>query len=462
MSTYALDFIIESCQGRKLGQADPIIKEIIIDSRQEISTNTLFIAIEGNKFDGHDFVAEVLDKGASVAIVSSLDKLDITKFQDKVLILVKDTLLALQQIAKAYRQEFNIPLVAITGSVGKTTTKELLYQCLKTTYETLYTKGNYNNDIGLPLTLLRIEEKHDLAVVELAMRGLGEISRLVNIARPTCAIITNAELVHLENLGNIDNIIKAKCEVLETLTAQDFALVNGDNQPLLERANTYPCRIYTFGYNDDCDFKLVDTTSDKSGMFITMQILKKTVELKFPIPAPRLALNVVAAIGAAYILGVPLQESTTQIGAYQPTGNRLQITYLPEGGILINDTYNANPLSMQAALETAAELKGNNRLVAVLGDMFELGPYEEKGHLEVGGYVVASHVDKLITIGDRAKLIAEGAIAKGMEESNIYPFSNKSESLSYIRHNLKKTDVVLFKASRGLELEKLINEWLNL
>ncbi len=461
MSAYALDFIIKSCQGRKLGQASPIIKQIIIDSRQEINTNTLFIALEGDRFDGHDFVAEVLSNGASVAIVSSLDKLKTAELKDKVLILVEDTLQALQQIAKAYRQEFKIPLVAITGSVGKTTTKELLHHCLKTTYKTLSTKGNYNNDIGLPLTLLGIEEQHDLAVVEVAMRGLGEISRLVNIARPTCAIITNAELVHLEHLGNIDNVIKAKCEVLETLSAQDFALVNGDNLPLLKRANTYPCRIYTFGYNDDCDFKLVEISSDKTGLFITVQILQEKAKLKFPISAPKLALNIVAAIGAAYILGVPLQESISQIGSYVPTENRLQITYLPEGGILINDTYNANPLSMQAALETASNLKGNNRLVAVLGDMFELGSYEEKGHLEVGGYVVANHVDKLITIGNRAEFIAKGAIAEGMDESNIYHFPNKSESLSYLRHNLKKTDVVLFKASRGLELENLINDWLN-
>lgn len=460
MLELTLDFIIKSCNGEKIGNYNPIVKQIITDSRQDVDDNTLFIALKGENHDGHKFVKEVLEKGASVAIVSNIEDIDIKELNGKVLILVDDTLLALQKIAKSYRSLFNLPLVAITGSVGKTTTKEILYRCLNSSYDTLYTKGNYNNDIGLPLTILNLEKNHEVGVVEVAMRGLGEISRLVDIARPTCAIITNVELVHLESLGSLENIVKAKCEVLETLGSEDFALINGDNDLLLEMTSRYPVRKYTFGYKDNCDCKVINISSNDKGMQIFMQIFAEKISLNFPIPAPKLALNVVAGVSMAYMLGVPIPEIIKQIETYEPADNRLKINYLPTGGIIINDTYNANPVSMQAAIETSRLLKGNNRFVAVLGDMLELGEYEEEGHREVGRYVATNQVDILITVGSRAKYIAEGAIAAGMDQTRIYHFFDKTECLTFLHHNLNYTDIILFKASRGLELETLIEGWL--
>ncbi|NLB89532.1 MAG: UDP-N-acetylmuramoyl-tripeptide--D-alanyl-D-alanine ligase, partial [Syntrophomonadaceae bacterium] len=238
MKELTLDFIVHSCQGEKLGTSNPIINKIATDSRQEMNSHTLFIALKGENHDGHKFIQDAFNKGACAAIVSDKNTLDIDKLENKSIIVVDDTLSALQRIAKSYRQQFAIPIVAITGSVGKTTTKEILSSLLNGTFNTLYTEGNFNNDIGLPLTIFRMEEYHEAAVVEVAMRARGEISRLVDIARPSCAIITNVEPVHLETLGSIENIAKAKCEVLETLTNEDFAIINGDNDLLIEIANT--------------------------------------------------------------------------------------------------------------------------------------------------------------------------------------------------------------------------------
>lgn len=461
MIELTLDFIIHSCQGEKVGRDNPIIKKIITDSRLEMDNNTLFIALKGENHDGHKFVQEALNKGASVAIIADKNAIDINKLGDKVVIVVDDTLLALQKIAQNYRRQFNIPIVAITGSVGKTTTKEILACLLEGSFNTLYTQGNYNNDIGLPLTILRMEKHHEAAVVEVAMRGKGEISRLVDIARPSCAIITNVEPVHLETLGSLENVAKAKCEVLETLTSEEFALINGDNELLVKTANTYPCRKYTFGHNQECDCRIIQVFNDTKGITIEARIFEESVNLFFPIPAPKLALNVLAAAGTAYLLGVPLQDITNRLEIYKPAGSRLKITPLPEGGVVIDDTYNANPVSMQAALETAHKLKDNRRLVAVLGDMYELGAYEKEGHLNVGKSAFMNRVDLLLTVGSLAYYIAQGAVDAGMKKTDIYHFKDKAECLYYLQHNLKRTDVVLFKASRGMELETLISSWLN-
>ncbi len=460
MKELTLDYIMASCQGKKIGEGYPFIGQITTDSRQEMSDKTLFVALQGENHDGHKFVQEALNKGAAAAIVSDTSRLNLNDYKDKALIVVDDTLIALQKIARKYRQDFNIPVVAITGSVGKTTTKEILSRCLSSSFNTLYTEGNYNNDIGLPLTIMRLEEYHEAAVVEMAMRGRGEISRLVDIAQPTCAIITNVEMVHLETLGSLGNIAKAKCEVLEKLSAGDFAFINGDNKLLLQTAANYSCHKYTFGYNQECDCKILEVRTDKNHMTITADFFQEPAVITFPIPAPKLAINVVAAAGTALILGVPMANIISNLASYKPTGNRLNITKLPEGGIVINDTYNANPVSMQAALETSQKLKDDKKLVAVLGDMFELGEYEIDGHLKVGKLAFDNKVDILIAVGARAEYIAQGAIQAGMNQAKVLHFPDKAESLAYLQHNLNKTEVILFKASRGMQLETLIKGWL--
>ncbi|MEN6350659.1 MAG: UDP-N-acetylmuramoyl-tripeptide--D-alanyl-D-alanine ligase [Syntrophomonas sp.] len=453
-----LNFICNSVGGiRKNADTNLTVTAVETDSRR-IKPGMLFFALRGENFDGHSFLKEVFDRGASAAVVSKSyeNKIDLTAGMP--LIFADDTLQALQDLARAYRKRFAIPVVAVTGSVGKTTSKDLLAMCLQPRYKTLKTEGNYNNDIGLPLSVLRLQENHQAAVFELAMRAPGEIGRLARIAIPTCALITNAEAVHLETLGSVENVAMAKTEVMAGLGKDSFALLNGDNKELLDAARLYTCKKYSFGYNRNCDFQIKSVSVKNRGIEIDVRLLDQCEKIWLPLPSAKMASNVVSAAAVALLLGVDIDEIKDTLLGFKPGNNRLNIIYLPAGGIIINDTYNANPLSMAAALETGRELTGKNRLVAVLGDMFELGAYEVDGHLEVGQKAVESGVNVLVAIGERAKLIAQGAREAGMKDEYISSFSTKADGLEFLFHNIEQKDTILFKASRGMQLETMVTE----
>ena len=432
------------------------ISGIATDSRQ-VGRGDIFFALAGEKFDGHDYVEQAFVQGATAVVVSHLDIHKLYGDQEG-LILVADTTQALQDLAAAWRKKFNLPLIAVTGSVGKTTTRDILSAVLSTRWPTLTTLANYNNEIGLPLTLLRLGSEHQGAVVELAMRGPGEIRRLAQITQPTAAVITNVERVHLETLGSLENIARAKCEILESI--RDFAVINGDDPCLAKAAADYTCPRYTFGYNESCDFRLLEVGLRNQKLNFRARLQQTEADFEFAIPSRQLAGNVLAAIAVAYLYGFGVDEIRQGLSQYQPTGNRLNITDLEQGGILINDTYNANPVSMIAALEVGREIAGENRFVAVLGDMYELGDYEEKGHREVGAKAAQLGVDLLVTIGEKGRLISEEANKCGLSLESIYHFPVKEEGILFIRRQISKRDTILFKASRGMQLETLIDDWL--
>ncbi|HOB12160.1 MAG TPA: UDP-N-acetylmuramoyl-tripeptide--D-alanyl-D-alanine ligase [Syntrophomonadaceae bacterium] len=438
------------------GYEQMIITGVSTDSRQ-VKKGEVFFALPGENYDGHNFVAEAFEKGANAAVVSTVD----CYLPDEVkqgLVLVNDTVQALQDLAAAWRLNYKLPLIAITGSVGKTTTRDLLSSILSTRWTTLTTPGNFNNDIGLPLTLLRLESEHQAAVVEMAMRGPGEILRLARITQPTAAIITNVEPVHLETLGSLENIARAKCEILASI--QDFAVINGDNPLLKKEAANYSCPRYTFGYNVDCDFRIMQVKLSRRKLGVAVQLLKEPAYFEFAIPSSKLAYNIIAAAAIAYLYGLNVDQIQQGLQDYRPTGNRLNISPLKGGGILINDTYNANPVSMAAALETGRELAGSSRFVAVLGDMYELGDYETEGHLTVGAKAAQVSVDLLVTIGEKGRLIAREAQKQGLPPEQVYHFPVKEDSIDFLRNRVSKQDTVLFKASRGMQLETLVNDWL--
>ncbi len=455
-----LDYISKGIDGKILkGDKKSFIYGVETDSRQ-IRPGTLFFAIKGEQYDGHDFVLEAFKKGASAAVIS--ESIDFASYpmENKAIIKVDDTLQALQDFARNYRQQFNIPVVAVTGSVGKTTTKDIITRCLSSRFDTLKTEGNFNNDIGLPLTILQLERDYQAAVFELAMRARGEIERLTKIARPTCAVITNVEPVHLETLETIENIALSKCEVLSELDSDNFAVINGDNELLVNTARVYPCKLFTFGHNKTCDFQIEKVLVENKGIQVDVRLIDKHDKFYFPIPSVKLATNVTAALAVAYLLGVDLEETKTSLAKYTPSSNRLNVIYMPEGGVVINDTYNANPVSMAAALETGKELKGKGKWIAVLGDMFELGDYEIPGHMEVGRKAVETGVNILIAVGDRAKYIARGALEAGMLPEQVHYFTSKEKSLEFLSSIYDTKDTVLFKASRGMQLETLVDELL--
>ena len=453
----SLGYVKEVTGGELVRGAEQMaITGIATDSRQ-VGSGEIFFALAGDKFDGHDYVEQTFAQGAAAAVVSRLDRNKMYGDQEG-LILVTDTIQALQDLAGAWRKKFDLPLIAITGSVGKTTTRDILSAILSTRWPTLTTQANYNNEIGLPLTLLRLGSEHQAAVVELAMRGSGEIRRLTQITQPTAAIITNVEQVHLETLGSLENIAQAKCEILESI--RDFAVINGDDPCLAEAAADYTCPRYTFGYNESCDFRLLKVGLRNQKLNIRARLKQAEADFEFAIPARQLAGNVLAAIAVAYLYGFRVEEINRGLSQYRPTGNRLNITDLDQGGILINDTYNANPVSMVAALEVGREIAEGNRFVAILGDMYELGDYEEKGHRKVGAKAAQLGVDLLVTIGEKGRLISEEARKCGLSLGSIYHFPVKEDSVLFIRSQISKRDTVLFKASRGMQLETLIDDWL--
>ncbi|MDD2372929.1 MAG: UDP-N-acetylmuramoyl-tripeptide--D-alanyl-D-alanine ligase [Syntrophomonadaceae bacterium] len=454
----SLDFVCRSINGRIIeGNDSHIITGVTTDSRK-VEAGMLFIALLGEKCDGHDFVRAALAKGARAAVVSRVTDATFWSGEDKTLILVDDTLQALQALAASYRRCFDIPVIAVTGSVGKTTIKDLVALYLSSTWKTLKTQGNYNNDIGLPLTLLQLDESYQVAVVEMGMGALGEIQRLAAIARPQFALISNVEPVHLETLGSLENIARAKCEVLSEISEDGFALINGDNKLLIETAREYSCRKYTFGCNGDCDFQAANCTVSNAGMKIDIRWHNQLETLFFPLPARRLALNIVAAAALAHLLGIEMDSIKDSLLDYKPSGNRLNIISLENGGAVINDTYNANQLSMAAALETSRELAGSGKYAAVLGDMFELGSLETEAHLNVGQIAYTSGVDLLITVGKLAQNIAQGALEAGMNPMQVHHFPTKAEALEYLQTRVDNQWTLLFKASRGMELETLVDE----
>lgn len=453
-----LEFVSRSTGGKIIyGNDKGIISAITTDSRR-VPPGSLFIALKGERFDGHEFVLPALAQGARAAVVSRRPVN--WEFPDNTaLILVDDTLQALQDLAASYRMQFNLPLIAVTGSVGKTTTKELIASCLAFTWKTLKTEGNHNNDIGLPLTLLQLDAGYQAAVVEMGMRGRGEIRRLTAIARPSCALISNIEPVHLERLGSMENIARAKCEVLTAIPADGFALINGDYKLLVKTAAEYSCPLYTFGYNKECDFQAQECKIAGSGMQIRMRMPDgKMEEIFFPLPATRLALNVVSAAGLSSLLGVDFASIRSRLRDYRPSGNRLHIVSLEAGGVIINDTYNANPVSMAAALETGRQLARPGRYAAILGDMYELGPLEEEGHLSVGRKAHYEGVDLLVAVGEKARDIARGAITAGMDPRQVHYFETKAEGVQYLQTRVDNSWSMLFKASRGMQLETMIDE----
>jgi len=449
-----LEFVC-NCTGGTIiqGNQNQIISAVTTDSRS-VPKGSLFVALKGDRFDGHDFVHQALEKGAEAAIVSKPYATDIS---NKAIIQVDDTLQALQDLAAAYRLRFDIPIIAVTGSVGKTTTRELIACCLATTWNTLKTKANYNNDIGLPLTLLQLEGYHQAAVVEMAMRGLGEIARLTKIARPNFALISNVEPVHLETMGSIENIARAKCEVLSQLPADGFVLINGDNELLLKEAEKYPCQRYTFGFNRDCDFQALSCNIVSSGTEIKMRFRDHIETIFFPLPAVKLALNAVSAAALASLLGIDMARIKQGLLNYYPIGYRLHIIDLTDGGKVINDAYNANPVSMAAALETGRQLAQSGKYAAILGEMYELGNLEVEGHINVGKNAYAAGVDLLVAVGERSRYIAQGAIQAGMDSNRVHYFSTKNEATNYLSQKIDNSWTLLFKASRGMQLEEIVD-----
>lgn len=416
------------------GDEDLDIQNFEKDTRI-IQKGDMYVAIKGEKFDGNDFYKDAINKGAVACLMSKEPDEKIGS-----IVLVENTVKAIQQIAAYKRSQVDIPVVAVTGSVGKTSTKDIVAAVMSQKYKVLKTQGNLNNDIGLPFTLLRLHDENAI-VVEMGMNHFGEISLLTSIAKPTLAIITNIGTAHIGNLGSRENILKAKLEILEGLQGNSV-IINNDNDLLSDWAekNKEKYNIITYGINNkNSKYVAEDIHSyeDRSEYRIDGK------EVVVPVGGEHFVLNSLCAIAVGRYFDIPMEKITEGISGFELTKGRMEIEKAKCGASIINDTYNANYDSMKAAIEYLEKIEGK-RKIAVLGDMKELGEYSESLHRKVGEEV--KDIDILITIGELAKCIEETADVREMLH-----FDNNESALEYLKKIMKKDDIILLKASNSMK-----------
>jgi UDP-N-acetylmuramoyl-tripeptide--D-alanyl-D-alanine ligase len=436
--------------GGCLLQGDPQapLRGLSTDSRQA-RPGELFIALRGERFDGHCFLSTVARAGAGAAVVMEPAAVS----EEIALIQAPDTLTALGAIGRAHRRRFTVPVIGITGSTGKTTTKDLLASVLEQAFPVIKTEQNFNNEIGLPLTLLKMDPSTAAAVVEMGMRGPGQIRRLAQIALPTVAIVTNIGLTHLELLGSKENIARAKAELVTELTPTGLAVLNGDD--VLVRSMRKLTQAKTVFYGIDApqlDYRAVAIRLQDCGSAFVAQTPWGELPLTLPLPGRHNILNALAALAVAKELGVSDQAIRAGLNAPVMTGKRLHIIEY-NGGRIIDDTYNASPASVRAALEVLAGGPLGRRRIAVLADMLEVGPEAGRLHRELGEYAAGAGIDLLLGYGELAREYVAGynAVRPGGTH-----YQDKTELIVELLGKLRPGDTILVKGSRGMRMEEVV------
>lgn len=447
-----MDKMLISEAAKAMGVTAPCegeITDVCIDSRS-ITEGCLFFAIKGENFDGHSFVNTALSTGAAAAVCS----VKVEGAENKTL-LVEDTRASFRDIAAYNRSRYDIPVVGLTGSVGKTTTKDMIAAVLSRKYKTLATEGNLNNEIGLPRMCLRLDASHEAAVLEMGMSGFGEISRLTRIARPTVGVITNIGVSHIEQLGSREGILKAKLEILDGMEENAPLIVNGDDDMLRPAISALGSRkVITYGINDpenNCKASEIEQTADSISFTLTYE--GKSYRVELPVIGIHNVYNACAAFVCGMMTGVAPEEALEGLRLYSPDGRRQRIEH-KKGITFIEDCYNASPDSIAASLAVLQSLPCEGKRIAVLGDMLELGEYARKAHRDCGEKAAQCGIDVLLAYGPNAYYYVEGA-GEGVS-SRLY--DEKETLAAELAEMLCEGDAVLFKASRGMKLEDVFNK----
>lgn len=448
--------IIKATNGRLLvGDPQEDCENFCTDTRK-IQKGDIYVGLKGEKFNGNEYYKEALEKGAKVAVISGIEvtKEDLDQYKDKTIIEVKDSLEAFGDIAAYKRDLYDIPVVQITGSVGKTSTRDIIANVVRTQYKTLQTEGNQNNAIGLPTTLLKLKD-HEAVVVESGMNHLGEIRYLGKIAKPTVAVITNIGTAHIGFLGSRENILKAKLEILENLKPGGYIVINNDNDMLNKWAKEdTKYKKYTFGIEEKSDVMAYNIKVSEDYSTYNVKINNREYFVKVPVSGKHFVYNSLCAIAVGNLLNIAPENIIKGIETFTLTKNRMEIDKIKDNVTVINDAYNASYDSMKAALEYLKELPGN-RKIAVLGDMFELGEFAEEIHRKVGIEVITHKVDMLVTVGELANYIADEAEYLGMPKDQVIRLNTTTEAINYLNDNLEKDDVVLLKAANGMHFAEI-------
>ncbi|MBI3292957.1 MAG: UDP-N-acetylmuramoyl-tripeptide--D-alanyl-D-alanine ligase [Elusimicrobia bacterium] len=446
-------------QGQVHGSGDPShpMGRLSLDTRT-LQVSEVFLALKGTRFDGHDFVEAACRRGAQGLIVERLPAMSVLQGYRGVVVRVPDTLDALQTLARAIRGRSHATVIGISGSNGKTTAKEMLAAILTPLFPTLVTKGNQNNQIGVPLTLLELTPDHHLAVLEIGISTLEEMRRLLRLAAPSIGMLTNIGKAHLAGLGTLAGVFAAKRMLLDALPATGCAIVNLDDPWLAPLASQLPCRIVTFGETPGAQVQGSEVQEDRDAIDFTLRLEGTSARVKLPVLGRFNISNALAAAAAARAVGATHQQIVEGLQRFTPTAMRMERVVIPGGTILINDAYNANPTSMRSAIEGFCQAYPDRKRYLVLGDMLELGSASKHEHRMLGAWLAGLPIAGLFLIGPEAKTIAQGAREAGLPAERAVSEDDFERLENLIRPHLAPDAAFLFKASRAVRLEAVVHQ----
>jgi UDP-N-acetylmuramoyl-tripeptide--D-alanyl-D-alanine ligase len=455
-----LKTLITAVQGERLmGEPSQEFKGVSINTRT-LKSGELFFCIQGERFDGHEFLNDAIEKKAAGVVISDRTKLKESLAQQAGLfaVAVPDTLHALQELAGYHRDQFPIHVIGVTGTNGKSTTKEMIASVVKMQYPTLKTEGNLNNHIGVPLTLLGLKETHEAAVVEMGMSASGEIKRLAEIAKPKIGVITNISKAHMIELKTLKDIQAAKGELFEYLSKESTAIVNADDPLVLELAKKVRAGVITFGINNSADICATDIRpSEKSGYDFTLNVRDKKVPVHLPFLGRFNIYNALAAAAVGHALDISPSLIKTGLGVEHHLAQRGEAVVYGDIEVL-NDSYNANPQSMREAMQILKDRTTAGRKFLVIGDMLELGDGEQSAHQQLGNEAAGHGFDFLVTVGELAGIAGTAAIESGMGKDRVHRFGNHQAASEFLKATAQAGDCLLVKGSRGSHMESVLED----
>jgi UDP-N-acetylmuramoyl-tripeptide--D-alanyl-D-alanine ligase len=451
--------IIHAVNGQLLfGTTPHPFDNISIDSRS-VNEYSLFVAIVGERFDSHDFITDIIQQPVHGVLIQqesvSPEQIHLWKSKNVLCISVPDTIKALGDLGCFQRVQWGGAVVGITGTNGKTSVKELTSSVLETTYKTIKTRGNFNNHIGVPITLFQIQSDHKWAVVEMGMNHPGEIAYLAGICQPDVGIVTNIGPGHLEGVSSIEGVRKAKGELIEHLDKNNLAILNADDPLVLSYRNQCKCSVLTYGLNDYAEISANDIAESINGCRFKLKTPDGSIVVYLPVPGRFMVSNALAAAAVGYYANIPLESIKSALESYQPIKGRSCIRHQPDGIHIIDDTYNANPASMRAAIDSLKQIGIHNNCYFVCGDMYELGPEANQYHKDIGAYAAKAGLNGIFVTGNYASDILDGAIDAGFDKNAICSGTHK-DIANMLLELLKPGDWLLVKGSRAMKMEQII------
>ena len=440
------------------GVGDEFFRGVSIDSRT-LKKGELFVCIQGDRFDGHNFIKEAQDKQAAAIVLSEESEMGRVRGKTPVVIRVKNTLKALQELALFYRKKMPVKVIGITGTNGKSTTKEMTAAITEKKFKTIKTKGNLNNHIGLPLNIFDLSKTDEIAVMEMGMSAAGEIKRLAEIAKPGIGVVTNISEGHLVHLKTLKKVQAAKGELFDSLSEKEIAIVNADDPLVLELAKSLRAKVITYGIYKGADIKAENICPmDREGFKLSVNFSGKNIPMCIPFLGECNIYNALAAIATSWSLGIAPDDIKQGLMAAKLLANRFEVSE-HRGVTIINDSYNANPRSMKEALKILAKYKCKGRRFFIVGEMLELGDLSKPAHKALGVDVAKYSIDYLVTVGDLSSHVAKSAVASGMNKKNTAIASGHECAVAFIKKHSRSGDCLLVKGSRGSKMEEVVRRF---